>query len=110
MKFYIILIFSLLNLSITSQNLGLENKDSVLFGQYLPDLEITASSADFVKKWNRTKFYVKSIYDYAKICSAMLITFEDSLSKIEGKYSRKRYLSSSTGVVLNELGKINPQK
>ena len=94
MKFYILLIFSLLNLIINSQNLGLENKDSILFGQYLPDLEITASSADFVKKWNRTKFYVKSVYDYAKICSAMLTTFEDSLNKIEGKYSKKKYLNS----------------
>ena len=89
MKFYILLIFSLFSLSVIPQNLGLENKDSVLFSQYLPDLEITASSAAFVKKWNRTKFYVKSVYDYAKICSAMLTTFEDSLSKIEGKYSRK---------------------
>ncbi|CAI8156395.1 MAG: hypothetical protein CL830_02710 [Crocinitomicaceae bacterium] len=104
MKFYILLIFSLLNLSISSQNLGLENKDSVLFGQYLPDLEITASSADFVKKWNRTKFYVKSVYDYAKICSAMLTTFEDSLSKIEGKYSRKRYLSSCNKTLKKEFG------
>ena len=104
MKFYILLIFSLLNFNISSQNLGLENKDSVLFGQYLPDLEITASSADFVKKWNRTKFYVKSVYDYAKICSALLTTFEDSLSKIEGKYARKKYLSSCNKTLKKEFG------
>ena len=30
MKIYILLIFSLLNLTVTSQNLDLENKDSVL--------------------------------------------------------------------------------
>ena len=104
MKFYVLLIFSLFNLSFSSQNLGLENKDSVLFGQYLPDLEITASSADFVKKWNRTKFYVKSVYDYAKICSAMLIGFEDSLMKIEGRYSKKKYLSSCNKTLKKEFG------
>ncbi|MDB9990364.1 DUF4294 domain-containing protein [Flavobacteriales bacterium] len=104
MKFYVLLIFSLFNLSFSSQNLGLENKDSVLFGQYLPDLEITASSADFVKKWNRTKFYVKSVYDYAKICSAMLIGFEDSLIKIEGRYSKKKYLSSCNKTLKKEFG------
>ncbi len=104
MKFYIILIFSLLNFNVNSQNLGLENKDSVLFGQYLPDLEITASSDDFVKKWNRTKFYVKSVYDYSKICSAMLTTFEDSLNKIEGNYSRKKYLSSCNKILKKEFG------
>lgn len=104
MKFYIVLIFSLFNLNFISQNLGLETKDSVLFGQYLPDLEITASSADFVKKWNRTKFYVKSVYDYAKICSAMLITFEDSLTKIKGKYLKKKYLSSCNKLLKKEFG------
>ena len=104
MKFYTVLIFSLFNLNFLSQNLGLETKDSVLFGQYLPDLEITASSADFVKKWNRTKFYVKSVYDYAKICSAMLITFEDSLTKIKGKYLKKRYLSSCNKLLKKEFG------
>ena len=76
----------------SSQNLGLENKDSVLFGQYLPDLEITASSADFVKKWNRTKFYVKSVYDYAKICSAMFISFEDSLAQIYREVFKEKIL------------------
>jgi hypothetical protein len=104
MKFYFLLIFSFFSLSVIPQNLGLENKDSVLFGQYLPDLEITASSADFVKKWNRTKFYVKSVYDYAKICSAMLNTFEDSLIKIEGKYSRKKYLNSCNKTLKKEFG------
>ena len=104
MKFHIVLIFFLFNLSFSSQNLGLENKDSVLFGKYLPDLEITASSADFVKKWNRTKFYVKSVYDYAKICSAMFISFEDSLAQISGKYSKKKYLSNCNKILKKEFG------
>ena len=104
MKFHIVLIFFLFNLNLSSQNLGLENKDSVLFGQYLPDLEITASSADFVKKWNRTKFYVKSVYDYAKICSAMFISFEDSLAQITGKYSKKKYLSNCNKILKKEFG------
>jgi hypothetical protein len=104
MKFHIVLIFFLFNLNLSSQNLGLENKDSVLFGQYLPDLEITASSAGFVKKWNRTKFYVKSVYDYAKICSAMFISFEDSLAQITGKYSKKKYLSNCNKILKKEFG------
>ena len=104
MKFHIVLIFFLFNLNLSSQNLGLENKDSVLFGQYLPDLEITASSADFVKKWNRTKFYVKSVYDYAKICSAMFISFEDSLAQISGRYSKKKYLSNCNKTLKKEFG------
>ena len=104
MKCYLLSIFFFLSLNIFSQNLNLENKDSVLFEQYLPDLEITASNADFVKKWNRTKFYVKSVYDYARISSAMLTSFEDSVSKIENKHSRKKYLSSCNKSLKKEFG------
>ena len=104
MKCYLLSIFFFLSLNIFSQNLNLENKDSVLFEQYLPDLEITASNADFVKKWNRTKFYVKSVYDYARITSAMLTSFEDSVSKIENKHSRKKYLSSCNKSLKKEFG------
>ena len=104
MKCYLLSIFFFLSLNISSQNLNIENKGSVLFEQYLPDLEITASNADFVKKWNRTKFYVKSVYDYARITSAMLTSFEDSVSKIENKYSRKKYLSSCNKSLKKEFG------
>ena len=104
MKCYLLSIFFFLSLNISSQNLNIENKGSVLFEQYLPDLEITASNADFVKKWNRTKFYVKSVYDYARISSAMLTSFEDSVSKIENKYSRKKYLSSCNKSLKKEFG------
>ena len=104
MKCYLLSIFFFLSLNIFSQNLNLENKDSVLFEQYLPDLEITASNADFVKKWNRTKFYVKSVYDYARITSAMLTSFEDSVSKIENKHLRKKYLSSCNKSLKKEFG------
>ena len=76
-----------------SQSLDLEEKDSLLFENYLTDLEITVSDAEFVKKWNRTKFYVKSVYDYARIASAMLSSYEDTLSDIQGKFAKKRYLS-----------------
>ena len=104
MKCYLLSIFFFLSLNIFSQNLNLENKDSVLFEQYLPDLEIIASNVDFVKKWNRTKFYVKSVYDYARITSAMLTSFEDSVSKIENKHSRKKYLSSCNKSLKKEFG------
>ena len=104
MKCYLLSIFFFLSLNIFSQNLNLENKDSVLFEQYLPDLEITASNADFVKKWNRTKFYVKSVYDYARITSAMLTSFEDSVAKIENKHSKKKYLSLCNKSLKKEFG------
>ena len=87
-----------------SQSDDIEKKDSLLFGHYLPDLEVTVSNADFVKKWNRTKFYVKSVYDYAKIASAMLTSYEDTLSKIDGRYAKKKYLSKCNKTLKKEFG------
>ena len=102
---YSLLIFCFVSLiNGISQSHDIEKKDSLLFGHYLPDLEVTVSNADFVKKWNRTKFYVKSVYDYAKIASAMLTSYEDTLSKIDGRYAKKKYLSKCNKTLKKEFG------
>ena len=102
---YSLLIFCFVSLiNGISQSHKIEKKDSLLFGHYLPDLEVTVSNADFVKKWNRTKFYVKSVYDYAKIASAMLTSYEDTLSKIDGRYAKKKYLSKCNKTLKKEFG------
>ena len=102
---YSLLIFCFVSLiNAISQSHDIEKKDSLLFGHYLPDLEVTVSNADFVKKWNRTKFYVKSVYDYAKIASAMLTSYEDTLSKIDGRYAKKKYLSKCNKTLKKEFG------
>ena len=102
---YSLLIFCFVSLiNGISQGHDIEKKDSLLFGHYLPDLEVTVSNADFVKKWNRTKFYVKSVYDYAKIASAMLTSYEDTLSKIDGRYAKKKYLSKCNKTLKKEFG------
>ena len=103
---YSLLIFCFVSLiNGISQSHDIEKKDSLLFGHYLPDLEVTVSNANFVKKWNRTKFYVKSVYDYAKIASAMLTSYEDTLSKIDGRYAKKKYLSKCNKTLKKEFGK-----
>ena len=104
MKLTFLFLSLFLNICVFCQNLDIEEKDSLLFEQYLPDLEITVSNADFVKKWNRTKFYVKSVYDYARIASAMLTSYEDTLSKIENKFAKKRYLSKCNKSLKKEFG------
>jgi hypothetical protein len=102
---YSLLIFCFVSLiNGISQSHDIEKKDSLLFGHYLPDLEVTVSNADFVKIWNRTKFYVKSVYDYAKIASAMLTSYEDTLSKIDGRYAKKKYLSKCNKTLKKEFG------
>ena len=52
MKSTFLFLSFILSVNVFCQNLDIEEKDSLLFEQYLPDLEITVSNADFVKKWN----------------------------------------------------------
>ncbi|MFL2585695.1 MAG: DUF4294 domain-containing protein [Parvicellaceae bacterium] len=84
--------------------LDVEDKDIELLKSFLPDLEINASNAQYVKKWNRTKFYVKSVYDYSKIASAMLSSFEDTLSTIVGKRKKNKYLKRANKMLKEEFG------
>ena len=84
--------------------LDVEDKDIELLKSFLPDLEINASNAQYVKKWNRTKFYVKSVYDYSKIASAMLSSFEDTLSTIVGKRKKNNYLKRANKMLKEEFG------
>ena len=55
MKLTFLFLSFILSVNVLCQKLDIDEKDSLLFEQYLPDLEITVSNADFVKKWNRTK-------------------------------------------------------
>ena len=84
--------------------LDVEDKDIEPLKSFLPDLEINASNAQYVKKWNRTKFYVKSVYDYSKIASAMLSSFEDTLSTIVGKRNKNKYLKRANKMLKEEFG------
>ena len=108
MKHYLSFVFLIIQLvslgQITNEYIQVEEKDKELLRNYLPDLEINASNAAYVKKWNRTKFYVKSVYDYSRISSAMLISFEDTLSQLNNSRSRNKYLKKANKRLKKEFG------
>ena len=108
MKHYLSFVFLIIQLvglgQITDEYIQVEEKDKELLRNYLPDLEINASNAAYVKKWNRTKFYVKSVYDYSRISSAMLISFEDTLSQLNTPRSRNKYLKKANKRLKKEFG------
>jgi len=108
MKHYLSFVFLIIQLfglgQINNEYIEVEEKDKELLQNYLPDLEINASNAAYVKKWNRTKFYVKSVYDYSRISSAMLISFEDTLSQLNTSRSRNKYLKKANKRLKKEFG------
>ena len=108
MRFSLILFLLINGFLFYSQNSGnsldIDEKDFELYKNFLPDIEINASNAEYVRKWNRTKFYVKSVYDYSVISSAMLSAFEDTLSTISKQRNKNKYLKKANKMLKKEFG------
>ena len=86
------------------QNFSISPVDTVPLNLILPDHQVYTSDNEFLKKWNKTKFYVRSVYDYAKIASSMLERFNDTLALLSNNRIKKRYLKRANKMLKNEFG------
>ena len=86
------------------QNFSISPIDTVPLNLILPDHQVYTSDNEFLKKWNKTKFYVRSVYDYAKIASSMLEGFNDTLALLSSNRIKKRYLKRANKMLKNEFG------
>ena len=103
---YIFLLLS--NLILYAQNekknFSMSPVDTVPLNLILPDHQVYTSDNEFLKKWNKTKFYIRSVYDYAKIASSMLERFNDTLALLSNNRIKKRYLKRANKMLKNEFG------
>ena len=86
------------------QNFSISPLDTVPLDLILPDHQVYTSDNEFLKKWNKTKFYVRSVYDYSKIASSMLEGFNDTLDLLSNNRIKKRYLKRANKMLKNEFG------
>ena len=86
------------------QNFSISPVDTVPLNLILPDHQVYTSDNEFLKKWNKTKFYVRSVYDYSKIASSMLEGFNDTLDLLSNNRIKKRYLKRANKMLKNEFG------
>lgn len=70
----------------------------------LSDFEVSAENDAFLKNYRKTKYFVRRVYDYSKIASGMLMAFEDTLSYIDSKRLKRRYLNRANKMLKNEFG------
>ena len=108
MKLGIFIFLSFSNLILYAQNekqnFSISPVDTVPLNLILPDHQVYTSDNEFLKKWNKTKFYVRSVYDYAKIASSMLEGFNDTLALLSNNRIKKRYLKRANKMLKNEFG------
>ena len=86
------------------QNFSVLEIDTVPLNLILPDHDVETSDHEFLKKWNKTKFYVRSVYDYSIIASSMLKSFNDTLVLLSNNRVKKRYLKRANKMLKNEFG------
>ena len=108
MKLGLFIFLSISNLILYAQNekqnFSILPVDTVPLNLILPDHQVYTSDNEFLKKWNKTKFYVRSVYDYAKIASSMLEGFNDTLALLSNNRIKKRYLKRANKMLKNEFG------
>ena len=108
MKLGLFIFLSISNLILYAQNekqnFSISPIDTVSLNLILADHQVYTSDNEFLKKWNKTKFYVRSVYDYAKIASSMLEGFNDTLALLSNNRIKKRYLKRANKMLKNEFG------
>lgn len=110
MKAHIFIIFFLLSFIGYSQSnleqviLKSENEQDSIIDYIFPEFEISTDNEAYLKKYRKTKYFVRRVYAYSKIASDMLLSFQDTLEYIDSKKMKKRYLNRANKILKNEFG------
>ena len=110
MKAHIFIIFFLLSFIGYSQSnleqviLKSENEQDSIIDYIFPEFEISTDNEAYLKKYRKTKYFVRRVYAYSKIASNMLLSFQDTLEYIDSKKMKKRYLNRANKILKNEFG------
>ena len=110
MKAHIFVIFFLLSFIGYSQSnleqviLISENEQDSIADYIFPEFEISTDNEAYLKKYRKTKYFVRRVYAYSKIASDMLLSFQDTLEYIDSKKMKKRYLNRANKILKNEFG------
>jgi hypothetical protein len=110
MKAYILVISCLISLVGYSQSnneqviLISENEQDSITDYIFPEIEISTDNDAYLKKYRKTKYFVRRVYAYSKLASNMLLSFQDTLEYIDSKRMKKRYLNRANKILKNEFG------
>ena len=76
-----------------------ENELDSLDHYILSEYEVSTDNQAFLKKYRKTKYFVRRVYDYSKIASNMLMAFQDTLEYMDSKRMKKRYLNRANKIL-----------
>ena len=106
----LILILFLFCLGLNAQNETNQTATRVITVQdslnmhLLPDFVVVADNNAYLKKYNRTKYFVRRVYAYSRLASDMLLSFQDTLESFDSKRKKRVYLNHANKLLKEEFG------
>ncbi|MCT4580218.1 MAG: DUF4294 domain-containing protein [Flavobacteriales bacterium] len=71
---------------------------------FLEGVDVVADDSAYLRKYSRTKYFVKEIYVYSVLAADMFNEVEDTLKLIDSKKQKKKYIKKAYKELKKEFG------
>ena len=105
---YILTIF--ISIASFSQETNKEGKVQVVGenistpGYVLNDVVIQGDNSEYLKNYRTTRYFVRRVYEYSQLASAMLNEYQDSIANMSSKRKKRKYLKQANKELKEEFG------
>jgi hypothetical protein len=73
-------------------------------GYILNDVVIQGDNSEYLKKYRTTRYFVRRVYAYSQLASAMLNEYQDSIAHMSSKRDKRKYLKQANKELKEEFG------
>ncbi len=103
----IVILFLFPVLGIHAQNdqevVASEPQEDTLWGSFLRPVEITSDN-EYLRKYRSAKYFIRRVYAYSELASAMLTEYQDTLETMSSKSKKKKFLKQANKELKDEFG------
>jgi hypothetical protein len=72
-------------------------------GYILNDVVIQGDNSEYLKKYRTTRYFVRRVYAYSQLASAMLNEYQDSIARMTSKRDKRKYLKQANKELKEEF-------
>lgn len=73
-------------------------------GYVLNDVVIQGDNSEYLKNYRTTRYFVRRVYAYSQLASAMLNEYQNSLAHMSSKRDKRKYLKQANKELKEEFG------
>ena len=73
-------------------------------GYILNDVLVRGDNSEYLKNYRTTRYFVRRVYAYSQLASAMLNEYQDSLAHMSSKRAKRKYLNQANKELKEEFG------